>query len=198
MIDDPTIKSWGFTLDGHDFYLIRLGHEGKTLVYDVSTGQWAWWCTDGRSSFRVQEGKNWVSSGGLAGAYGSNIIAGDDTTGDLWVLDPDSFLDDELPFTREATAQMITEGRKPLQIYSVYLTSSIGDPDVEDNIVTLSYSDDLGHTYITADAPQVSISEYDQEFAWRSLGQATAPGRLFKLRDTGSFARINVLHVNEE
>ena len=32
-------RAWGFSLDGHDFYVLRLG-DAETLVLDLSTGKW--------------------------------------------------------------------------------------------------------------------------------------------------------------
>ena len=93
---------------------------------------------------------------------------------------------------------MTVRGRNAIPVYSVDLTASLGDPSLENNTVTLEYSDDQGHTYLTADEPHVAeAGNYAQEFSWHSLGQVRAPGRLFRLTDDGAFARIDSLDVNE-
>lgn len=203
-IDNPRITSWSYTLDGHDYYVLRLGTDGKTLIFDVSTGQWSWWSTDGSQRWRPNTGMNWVSSGDIPHNYGSNVIVGDDSYGALWILNPDVGIDDALlgdgtnTFPRVATGQMITRDRNFVPVYSVDLSASLGEPALADNTVTLEYSDDQGHNYITADTSLVcEEGNYDQEFSWRSLGMVRAPGRLFRISDDGAFARIDGLYVNE-
>ena len=39
---NPKLRAWPFDLDGHEFYVLRLG-DMKTLVYDLTTEQWSWW-----------------------------------------------------------------------------------------------------------------------------------------------------------
>jgi len=202
-IDNPKLKSWFYTLDGHDFYILKLGTGGKTLVLDLMTGQWSWWTTGNDLRWRASVGMNWRSSGNIPEQFGSNVVVGDDSYGVLWILDPEKGQDDmlltdaETTFPRVATGQMVSRGRISLPIYSVYLTASLGDPALTLNNVTLEYSDDQGHSYVTADQPQTTQEgSYDQEFVWRSLGQVRAPGRLFRITDNGAFRRIDSLDVN--
>lgn len=203
-IDNVKLRAWTFTLDGHDFYILKLGTSGKTLVFDLSTGQWSSWTSGGSSNWRVSVGMNWRSAGTIPSNYGSNVVVGDDSSGVLWVLDPESGVDDSLltdnkiPFPRVATGQVITRARSFLPVYSVYLTASLGEPALPENSVSLEYSDDQGKTYTLADKPITIIEgDYAQEITWRSLGQIRAPGRLFRITDNGSFARIDGLNINE-
>ena len=39
---NPRLRDWTFSLDGHDFYVLRLGDD-LTLVYDATTEQWVDW-----------------------------------------------------------------------------------------------------------------------------------------------------------
>lgn len=202
-IDNPKLISWVYTLDGHDNFVLKLGTDGKTLVFDISTGQWAWWSNQETQRWRASVGMNWRSSGNIPQQYGSNVIVGDDSYGILWVLDPEKGLDDTLlsdeqvTFPRVATGQMITKGREFLSVFSVDLTASRGQPVLTDNTATLDYSDDQGNTYVTADpAYVVEAGNYDQQFDWMSLGLVRAPGRIFRVSDNGSFARIDGLDVN--
>lgn len=202
-IDNPKLRAWTYTLDGHDYYVLKLGTDGKTFVFDLSTNQWSWWSSDQSVRWRTSVGMNWVSSGNIPLMHGSNIVVGDDSYGVLWVLDPEKGQDDsllgeeEIPYPRVATGQMISRDRIFVPVYSVDLTASLGEPALTANSVTLEYSDDQGHTYVTADEPRtVEEGNYDQEFSWRSLGLVRAPGRLFRISDNGSFARIDGLDVN--
>ncbi len=203
-IDNPKLRAWTYTLDGHDYYVLKLGTQGKTLVFDLSTGQWSWWASGDEPRWRVSLGMNWKASFNIPINFGSNVIVGDDSFGALWVLDPnqgqdDSLLEDtKVPFPRVATGQMTATDRQFVPIYSVNLRASLGQPALTANTVKLEYSDDQGNTYVTADEPQVSVAgSYDQEFTWRSLGQVTSPGRLFRITDDGAFARIDAMDVNE-
>lgn len=203
-VDNPKLKSWAYTLDSHDNFVLKLGTDNKTLVFDISTGTWSWWASPDDSRWRASTGMNWYSSGQIPFEYGSNVIVGDDSYGVLWVLDPEKATDDDLieenvehPFERVATGQMPTRARQFEPIYSVYLTADLGSPKGTNSTVTLDYSDDQGHSYVTADAPQVAnLGDYAQEFAWRSMGRTKAPGRLFRITDYGAFSRIDGMDVN--
>ena len=39
---DPSVRAWTFTLDGHNYYVLRLGTQ-ETLVYDEHSQQWYTW-----------------------------------------------------------------------------------------------------------------------------------------------------------
>lgn len=197
---NPKLKAWTYTLDGHDFYVLRLS-ESRTFVYDLSTGQWSQFTSGDLNFWRPNIGMNWYSPGSIPETYGSNVICGDDTFGHLWILNPDQGYDDEPAdppgdpqrFTRVATGQVVTRQRKFLPVYEVYLTGSFGQPVLTADEITLSYSDDLGNTYVSAGDISVTSSDYNQEFAWRSLGLVNPSGRLFKITDDGAFARIDSL-----
>ena len=203
-IENPRVRAWSYTLDGHDFYVLKLGTEDKTLVFDLSTGQWSQWSSAEDPRWRASLGFNWRSSRRVPANYGSNVIVGDDSYGALWVLDPDYGMDEHLldgdpvPFPRVATGQMAIRGRLAQPCFSVYLSASAGSPAVTPSSVTLEYSDDSGETFADAGAIPVNSEDYTQEFAWRSLGQVRAPGRLFRISDDGALARIDSLDVNNE
>lgn len=206
VVDSPKLRTWGFTLDGHDMFVIKLGTYGKTLVYDLTTGTWSWWATSGTNRWRASIGLNWYSAFQIPSTYGSNVIVGDDSYGALWVLSPEKGYDDApedatiaVPFDRIAVGQLPTRGRGYPPVYSVYLTASLGAPAVTANTVTLEYSDDQGNTFNLADGTYtVTAGDYGQEFAWRSLGRLSPPGRLFRVTDNGAFARIDSLDVNTD
>jgi hypothetical protein len=61
----------------------------------------------------------------------------------------------------------------------------------------LEYSDDAGKTYHDAGTIEVTPSTVNQSYEWLSLGQIEAPGRLFRLTDTGVFTRIDSLTMND-
>lgn len=207
-VANPRVRTWTFTLDGHDFYVLRLGDQ-ETLVYDVSTEQWVNWDSAGLPFWRPNVGMSWIGGTPLAHDHGSNIVVGDDTFGLLWFLDPDQPFDEnpdylapqqEIPFERVVTAQVPMRGREVLPCYAVFLTGDNYGLSANDFVPTvkLEYSDDAGKTYDDAGTLNVTLDTAEPCYEWLSLGQIGAPGRLFKITDNGVFARIDSMNMNDE
>jgi hypothetical protein len=205
--EDITVRAWTFTLDGHDFYVLRL-NETETLIYDTSTEQWVNWDSHGLPIWRVRCGINWIEGQSIGDTYGSNIVAGDDQKGILWVLDPQQSYDDailedapvqEVTFPRIVMGQVPMTGRQVLPCYALFLIGDNFGPltDVFTPQITLEYSDDAGKTYHSAGTIEVTPGTVNQSYEWYSLGQIEAPGRLFRLTDTGVFTRIDSLTMND-
>lgn len=210
-VANPRLRAWTFTLDGHDFYVLRLG-DNTTLVYDLFSQQWAEWSSAEFDFWRANVGINWLGSVGIIDennlSYGSDVVVGDDTWGLLWFLNADQGYDDHpdagspnqiLPFERVVMGQAPIRGRDVMPCNVVYLTGdNSGAAGPFGPTVTLYTSDDAGKSFLTQDTINVVPGDYTQEFAWRSLGDITAPGRLFKIVDNGVFARIDSLDMNDE
>jgi hypothetical protein len=199
---NPKLRAWTYTLDGHDFYVLRLGDQ-ETLVFDLTTEQWSRFTSGDLEFWRANTGMNWLDAIGLSVEYGSNVLVGDDTNGTLWFLDPDQGYDESvfsseavLPFPRVATGQMIAKSREYLPIFEVFLTGSNGFPAFTGAEVTLKYSDDAGNNYVSAGALEAQAGNYNEELSWKSLGRFSYPGRLFRIEDNGALARIDGLDVN--
>ncbi len=193
------IAAFAFSLDGHDFYALRCG-ASETLLYDLTTGSWCSWDSPGRNVWRANSGFNWVGvlGSGAENAPTTNIVLGDDTFGTLWVLDPDSGIDDgpfdgdaAQEFTRAVTGGVPIRGRPSPRCNAVYLTASIGDADMASTSIQLRYSDDNGRTYQSAGTSIVQPGLYTTEVRWRSLGMMKAPGRIFEFIDSGATVRID-------
>lgn len=195
-IDDPKVRAWEFTLDGHSFYVLRLGSE-QTLLFDLHSEQWYVWGS-GNGPWRAFDGTNWLDSGRNSSDYGSQIVVGDDGRGVLWFLNPDGDQDEDVfegpdlmrPFTRRITGQLLSEGYDSVPIYSVGLSGSIGDNPIAGD-VTLYVSDDSGRTFNNRGTITVQPTDYDIELNWRSIGAMGTPGRLFRIEDTGALKRID-------
>lgn len=199
---NPKLKAWTYTLDSHDYYVLRLS-EDKTLVFDLTTAQWSWFSSGSLDHWRLNLGTNWYSPNTVPHNYGSNIICGDDTFGHLWVLDPLQAYDDNpqdpsadpVRFPRVATGQIPTRDRTFVPIYEVNLGAAGGYPYMDGDLVEHSYSDDAGVTYVSAGTVPVEEGNTTQDFSWRSLGIAVPAGRLFRISDDGALARIDGLDV---
>lgn len=202
-IQNPRLRAWTYTLDGHDFYVLRIGDE-ETFVFDLTTEQWSRFTSQDFEFWRPNYGANWRDAMKAANTYGSTVLVGDDTFGLLWFLDPDQGYDEhpdasidvDLPFPRAATGQMIARGRQYIGCYAVWLTASGGFPAYPNATVTLSYSDDAGNNYNSAGPITVESGNYNQDLVWYSLGKYTYPGRLYRIEDDGALARIDSMDVD--
>jgi hypothetical protein len=204
-IDDPSVRAWTFTLDGHDFYVLRLG-DTETLVFDVSTEQWHVWGSGIRNNWLVSRGANWVGGNKFMPTYGSNVVVGSDLNGSLYFLDPEYDRDDSVftgndptPFRREITVQIPLRGYDRASVYEMQLLGSQGDlddPDLRD--IELRYSDDRGRTFVSAGVVSIPDQDFDARATWRSLGSFQAPGRVVTIRDTGALRRIDSITMNSD
>ena len=205
-VSDPDMRAWPFWQDNHWFYVLRLPTD-KTLVYDLTTKQWLNYGSADTVLWRAYHGTNWLGSGGLMTAYGSNVLCGDDGNGALYMLNPDSPTDDdailgvELPrtFNRVITGQVTVRGNEYWPCYGVELMGSIGDNELGLTDITLYTSDDSGNTY--ADQGTISISplDYTARVDWNTgLGSFTGPGRLFRVIDDGALQRIDYLEMSDD
>lgn len=204
-VENPRIRAWTFTLDGHDFYVLRLG-DLLTLVYDVYSEQWMDWQDFTHNYWRPNIGTTWNGAAALAHTYGSSIIAGDDTWGLLWFLDPEQPYDEhpdisdpvqQLYFERITMGQVPVRGRENMPCYAAWLTTDMGAPAYVGAGVKLETSDDGGVTFDDMGTVEITTGANYPELSWESLGQIEAPGRLFKLTDDGAIMRIDGLEMND-
>lgn len=207
---NPKLRAWTFTLDGHDFYVLRLGTMG-TLVYDLSSGQWMDWDAFSQIYWPVNCGFNWVDGQGITDSsgntFGSNVVVGDDTYPLLWILEPlqpydqspDGPLDpqQQYNFTRILQGQFPVVGREVVPCYAAWLTTDMGNPAYVGAGVKLEISDDAGVSYQDMGTITITAGHNYPELAWYSLGQVQAPGRLFRITDDGAVARIDTLEMND-
>jgi len=199
-VGNPLIRSWGFSQDGHDFYVLRLGEEG-TLIYDATTGQWSEWDGASVNYWRATLGMNWIGIGrdNLNAGAASNVIAGDIERGILWSLDPALGYDESVAedattgdyFVRAVRGGVPFRGRHRSRTNGIWLTISNGQPTVPFAAVTLRTSDDQGKTWQDRGTITVEPANYNQDLYWRSLGVMRAPGRLFEFEDNGAMIRID-------
>lgn len=185
-VEDLNNRAWTYTLDGHIFYVLTLGEQG-TYVYDMTTGQWTQWQTQGLSGWNMEIGTTWQGK----------IIAADQQNPIIWELTPKSFIDDDFKAQiRVATGALPVRQRTFTAVYAVTLTASVGKVTVPDTVpatigeVTLSYSDDQGVSFVSAETIPIVIGNSKQQIQWLSLGTMQAPGRVFRITDTGAITRI--------
>jgi hypothetical protein len=188
-----TLRSWAFSLDGHDFYVLRLG-PNYSLVYDMQTGMWSDWTTPGRTNWRAHIGQNWVGANDF-GIANTDIVAGDDATGTLWRLDTSIGRDDRSTTGDDKISHIVmggiqVTGRDSVPCNAVAIDLALGSPTQTGASITLEISDDLGQTWVNCGSNTVVASDYSATVEWRALGQMRAPGRLFRFTDDGATVRF--------
>lgn len=202
---NPDVRAWTFTLDGHDYYVLRLG-DNEAIVYDRYAKQWYDWRSgeEGRA-WRANTGLNWDGGDGFAATYGSNVVVGDDTFGLLWFLDPLLGVDQatadggaDRPFERIVMGQVTARRRDVLPCYEIFITTDSGEPAFSGAAVRLEISDDAGKTFFNAGEIVAEEGNFNQEYSWTSLGQIEAPGRLFRIIDNGAFTRIDDMDMADQ
>jgi len=204
---NPRLRAWTYSLDGHDYYVLRLGDD-KTLVYDLYSEQWSDWVSPERTNWRLTDGMNWIGGTEKEPFYGSNILVGDDSYGLIWFLNPDqpydqnpNYLaeDQTQYFERVVMGQVPVTGRAHQPCYVIHLTADPGEPAYPGAGVTLNFSDDSGQTFTNFGTIEVTQDEFTQpQLSWYSLGLISAPGRLFKIVDDGAVARIDSMDMNDD
>lgn len=204
-VENPRIRAWSFSLDGHDFYVLRLA-DMLTLVYDVYSEQWMDWQDFTHAYWRPNIGTTWIGASALGQTYGSSVVAGDDTWGLLWFLDPNQPYDEhpdytapqqEIYFERITMGQVPMRGRENLPCFAAWLTTDMGEPAYDGAGVRLEISDDGGVTFDDMGTVAITAGANYPELSWYSLGQIEAPGRLFKIIDDGAITRIDGMEMND-
>lgn len=180
------LRAWGFELDGHEFYVLRLGQIG-TFVYDRNTGQWSEWRTGADGNWDAAVGGNW----------NSYVIAGALDDSYLWSISPEQSLDSVgvvfggAAIIRTVTGITTIRGRDRQRVGAVRVTASVGATDISGATMSLRFSDDGGVTFSSLITIAMSATDTYQDLAFRSLGSMRSPGRVFEISDTGGATRID-------
>lgn len=184
------MHAWTFNLDGHSFYVLQLGDDEGTIVYDQTTKMWAEWqsVTDDLTDapFRGRCGLNWDSV---------DTVVGDDNLGLIWNITTDLY-QDEAPnegYLNTSVNSIVTGGvpqhlHNSTQCNGVLLSFSAASSPAGTEI-TLSTSDDQGVTYDNQGSV-ATTNDSLQFIQWMSLGSISQPLRIFQFSDNG-IARIN-------
>lgn len=197
-VADPRVVAWTFTLDGHDYYVLRLG-TFTTLVYDTFSRQWYVWGSRTSDLWRAYHGINWRGAQRWADEFGSDAVVGDDGNGAIYLLHPDKDVDDDpvsgpdrpLRYDRKVVVQaVLPSGYDLVPCYGLQLFGSVGQTDSQ-LTVSLEISDDRGTSYFNMEDQDVAAGDIDYRLEWLSLGSMRAPGRLFRVSDDGALRRID-------
>jgi len=183
--EDYRLRAWGFTMDGHRFYVLHLGEQG-TFVYDFVSKEWSEWKTEGfDTGWNAYVGMNWGSE--------DRIIAGDRQNPIVWEIDPETFIDEGFKDIRRTVTAIIPQsGWSWVSHDSVQLLASVGSPSGAAPTIELTFSDDQGETWQSPEDGLIVLdADKNQQLDWMSLGSFQAPGRIVNISDWGGVARID-------
>lgn len=176
-------RAWGFTLDGHTFYVLDLGAEG-TFLYDITTGEWSNWVTAGFVQWDVANGVMWDK----------RVVGGDLASGQVWEARNSQLTDNGTDIAHTVTGKLETRSRVFLSVDALRLSGSFGEiGDPSSTTINMRFSDDDGQTFSAMFPLTMAAGNTTGELAWRSMGSFCAPGRVFEISDTGGLVRIDGL-----
>jgi hypothetical protein len=187
--DPAAIKLWVFGRPGHSFIVLSLGAQG-TWVLDIATGGWYEWGSLNRPQWRAHLGR---------GIWDGEVLAGDDETGDLWLLDDDAPDDNGGPIRQVWTAGAPVDGR--ITNTNVSLDCAVGQTATgETASIHMNFSDDQGRTWQDeGECDLGSEGQYLTRARWDRLGQMVPPVRIYEWTTTGRVRmRINGARINDD
>lgn len=182
--DRRKMRAWSFVQDGHWFYVLHLGNT-TTLVFDTLTRKWSEWQTHNMNNWRANYGVNW-NGDVLAGGVDNNVI---------YQVTPDYASDDGLPIISVLTGGYPMRLTNSITCDEVMVTSSVGMASTIDATLKLETSDDYGLSWQDWGTLDLDTATPRTRVVWSSLGLITAPGRIFRLTDSGAARRINSLEM---
>lgn len=171
--DPADLKAWAFPWQGNVFYCLATAY--GTMVFNPASGLWAEFASFGRDTWRAHVGV----------LRGTEVIAGDDETGQLWRLELGDYTDDGAPIERRWTVLLDEPG---------YLDNLMVDADpgmtaslTADPVCEARISRDGGQTY--SDFRRANIGkqgQYRRRIAFRRWGLVDTDGAVldFRLTDT--------------
>lgn len=189
--NDLRQRAWSFTWDGHKCYALDLGTNG-TVVYDFTTGEWSRFNTSGF-------GGHWNMKNGFDWRAARKTVAGDTSTGKLYAMDPTSFFDDGWrPSVYEVNGVLFATDIGYHKQYALRMLGSTGrNADDEAPVLKMVFSDDNGATWSNEYSVALT-ADSKARIEFRSLGSFTAPGRIFRLYDTGGLKFIGMVVADME
>lgn len=177
------LRAWGFSWNGHAFYVLAIGSEG-TFVYDAATSQWWEAQSYGLDHWRAH----------LGVLDGLSVYVGDSVNGTIGLLDENTLTDYGDPVERRCTAGLKVD--RPASVDALELEVATGFAD--EPIVEARLSRDYGNTW--GPWRQMSLGglgEYRKRVLARRWGLIDGLG-VFDIRTTDAAPwRLSGVTVNE-
>lgn len=182
------MRAWVLGAPGHSFYILGLGAQG-TWAFDIAGGTPYEWGSYERPQFRAHLGR---------GVWNGLALAGDDETGQIWLLDDTGVDDGGAPLTQIVTGGAPVTGRPSNA--NVALDCAVGQVAMgEAAAIRMEYSDDQGRTWCDEGLCSLAVTGgYDGRVRWERLGTMVPPARVFRWTTTSRVRlRIDAARINE-
>jgi len=159
--------AFAYADSGHQFYVLTFPTAGRTLVYDLTTGEWHERSTYGLGRWRPA---CHVHAGG-------RHLVGDPSAGHVWRLDPAAYTDGDKPIRRLRRIRVpFQEGRRVfLNALELHLQPGVGREagDGVEPQAMVRLSRDGGRTWGPEQwRPIGGVGRYRTRACWRRLGAA--------------------------
>jgi hypothetical protein len=185
----PSIAdAFGFAYEdqGHQFYQLTFPTYNTTWVYDLTTNLW-------------HERSYWNGSAHqrhLASCYAffhSDHVVGSRVDGKLYTMRHTAFTDEGATIKRIRTAPYLSNENLNTFHHRLTLDMETGAADPAPT-VTLSYSDNGGHSWSTPKAPVYgtgALTDYTKRLIWRKLGKARTRSYSVEVASAGRVALVD-------
>jgi len=158
--------SFVFQWKGHTFCVFTFPNADKTWVYDLSTGLWFQWSTNGHDNRHIGSSYTY---------FNNKHYVGSRLTGKIYELSDTAYDDDGTAITRlRQTPHIHFEGKTGfIRAVELILEQGVATGAVPDPQVMLQWSKDRGHTWQTEQWRDVlgSTGEYSKASTWRRIGK---------------------------
>ena len=171
--------AWTYQDQGHGFYVLQFPTAGKTWVYDVSTNDWheRMWRNPDTAAEEAHRGICHCFAFWEASPFKGKHLVGDRENGNIYVLDPEVYLDNSNPIRRyRRTPHLSADGKRVFyhsaqvdHLTGTALTSGQGS----NPLVALRFSNDGGNTWSQEYQASMGASgQTKKRLRWTRLGSA--------------------------
>lgn len=195
-----TSDAIGYTYqeDGHEFYVVTFPTEDKTLVYDISTGEW-----HERQSYNTSSGQYGRHIGNNYAFFNGEHMVGGYNDGKLYKMRNDIYADNGETIRRIRRLAPLQQEGKTITLYDFEVRTERGvgleTGQGNDPQLSMRVSKDGGHTFgPETDRSPGKIGEYRNRTIWHRLGAGRSMVVEIKATDpvewviTGASATIGV------
>lgn len=185
---DPTnIRAYTYQQDGHLFYVLTGGGLATSLVYDLTTKMWH------EKAYLNSQGAFETHLGTCAMKAFDLIIVGDKNNGNLYVMDPDTYADNDEPLAAERIYTHLSDEDKMIRYNKLVIDMETGvglqSGQGSDPQITLQLSKDGARTWSDIFTRGFgAVGKYKTEVAFRRLG--VSKQMTFKVRITDPVKRV--------
>jgi hypothetical protein len=176
-------ESYSYTENGHHFWVLNFPTANRTWVYDATTNLWhrrGWWngTTLGRHRARCH-----------GFVFGKHLV-GDWENGKIYEMSTSLYDDDGTAIHWERTCPHNAE--EDVRIFHSRMELDMEKATGSDFAVTLSWSNDAGHTFTTGKtATTGSSGEHRKRVVWNRIGSARDRVYRFSGATSAKIALIN-------